>query len=148
MSIPPRPVTIVLMGEPVPWARTRINSSGAQFTPTKQRNTAAAFKIAAAQAMLETNRFARFDEPVRLDLHAEFSIPASWSAKKRAAAIIGAIRPGKRPDIDNLYKLVADACNQLVYRDDALVVETYQRKVYGVEPKLVVTVRPIAEAAA
>lgn len=149
MTVAPRhPVTIVLLGEPVAFARTRIDGNGAHFTPAKQRNTAAAFKVEAQRAMLETNRsMAVFDEPLRLDLLAEFGIPGSWSQRKRNAAIAGEIRPSKRPDIDNIYKLVADACNAVVYRDDALVVDVRMRKVYGVQPKIVVTVQP-AEGAA
>lgn len=138
------PITIVLMGEPVPFARSGHNGRQ-HFTPAKQRNTAAALRIVAQQAMHEANLGnAIFDEPLSLNLHAEFSIPTGWSQRKRAAAIAGVIRPGKRPDIDNLYKLAADALNTVVYRDDALIVEVYARKVYGVEPKLIVTVQPIS----
>ena len=139
-----RPVTIVLLGEPVPFARTG-HRGGQHFTPKKQRNTAAALKIEAGNAIKEL-RQAPFDEPVEMALHAEFAIPATWSNRKKSAAIAGEIRPGKRPDIDNLYKLAADALNTIVYRDDALVVDAKLRKVYGVEPKIVVTVRPAQRA--
>jgi Holliday junction resolvase RusA-like endonuclease len=81
-----------------------------------------------------------------MELLAEFGIPASWSKKKHGAAIRGEIRPGKRPDIDNLYKLVADSFNGIVYRDDALIVEVRARKIYGVQPKLLVTVQPAGMA--
>src|SRR5215472_2312954 len=67
------PVTVVLLGEPVAWARTRISNKGALFTPTRQRNNAAALQLAAQQAM---NGRAPFDCPIRLDLQAEFSIPS------------------------------------------------------------------------
>jgi Holliday junction resolvase RusA-like endonuclease len=139
------PVTVVLLGEPVAFARTRINGTGAHFTPTRQRNTAAALRIEAQQAMLVANHgMAVFDEPLRMDLTAEFSILASWSKRKRAAALVGEVRPGKRPDIDNLYKLAADALNGVVYRDDALIVEARLRKVYSGAPKIVITVQPAA----
>jgi Holliday junction resolvase RusA-like endonuclease len=131
------------MGEPVPFARMRLSRSGVHFVPAKQRNNAAALKVIAGSVMQEM-KASPFDEPLSLSLHAEFGIPASWSKKKRAAAIIGDIRPGKRPDIDNLYKLAADALNTVVYRDDALIVEVFARKVFGVEPKLIVTIKPIS----
>jgi Holliday junction resolvase RusA-like endonuclease len=136
------PVTICLLGEPVPFARTRHN--GAQhFLPQKQRNTAAAFRLQAQQAMLHSGAPA-FDEPLCLEMVTVFSIPRGWSQSKRNQAIMGNIRPGKRPDIDNLYKLVADAMNAIVYRDDALIVEARLRKVYGPTPKTVVTVAPVS----
>ena len=136
------PLTIVMMGEPVPFARTRINHAGGHFTPAKQRNAASVLKLLAQQEM---NGSPLFDEPLRMDLRAELAIPASWRAKKRARAVIGDIRPGGRPDIDNLYKLAADALQSVVFRNDSLIVEASLRKVYSTQPKLVVTVQRIGE---
>lgn len=138
------PVTVILLGEPVAWARARGGPSGTQhFTPPKQRNTMAALRVEARRSMREQG--ARpFDEPLRMDLRAEFPIPKSMAKRDRPLALTGTIRPGKRPDIDNLYKLAADALNTIVFRDDALIVEARLNKVYSDQPKLVITVRPIA----
>jgi Holliday junction resolvase RusA-like endonuclease len=88
------------------------------------------------------------DEPVSVELLAELPIPASWSKKRRNLAILGLIRPGTRPDLDNLFKLAADAMlNGVVVRNDTLVVEIRARKIYGLQPKLVVTVRPVTAPA-
>ena len=123
------PITVVLMGEPIPWARTRISNMGALFTPTRQRNNAAALKLAAQEAMASR---LPFDCPVQIDLQAEFSIPSSWSQRKQSAALRGEVRPGKRPDLTNLCKQVEDAFNTVVFRDDALIVEYgLLRKVYS-----------------
>jgi Holliday junction resolvase RusA-like endonuclease len=135
-----QPLTVVLLGEPTPWARTRIGN-GAIFTPPRQRNTAAALRMAAQSAMQEAG-IGTYSEPVCVTLRAEFGIPASWSKKKRAAAILGMLRPG-RPDIDNVWKLVGDAFNAVVFRDDALVCELHIDKRYSLSPKLTVTVRPL-----
>jgi Holliday junction resolvase RusA-like endonuclease len=140
------PITITLLGEPVAFARMRLSRMNAHFVPPLQRNAAAALKIAAGDAMRQAGA-AMFDEPLALDLLAEFHIPFTWSKKKHAAAIIGIVRPGKRPDIDNIYKLAADALSGIVYRDDALIVDVRCRKLYGVQPKLVVTVQPAERAA-
>src|SRR5262249_47636222 len=136
---PGRSVTVVLIGEPIPWVRTRINNRGALFTPARQRDNAAALKLAAQQAMASR---LPFDCPVRVDLQAEFLIPSSWSQRNQSAALRGEVRPGKRPDLSNLCKQVEDAFNTVVFRDDALIVEYgLLRKVYSHSPKLVVTVR-------
>jgi Holliday junction resolvase RusA-like endonuclease len=140
-----QPITVWLLGEPVPYARMRLSKTGAHFVPAPQRNFAAVLRIEAGNAMLHAHA-PMFDEPLRMELLAEFGIPASWSKKKHGAAIRGEIRPGKRPDIDNLYKLVADSFNGIVYRDDALIVEVRARKIYGVQPKLLVTVQPAGMA--
>ena len=139
------PVTVVLLGEPVAFARMRLNRAlGSHYVPAHQRNTAAAMRLAAEYAMREQGA-TMFDVPLRVELVAEFTIPASWSKKKRAAALLGQVRPG-RPDIDNIYKLMADAFSGVVYRDDCLVAELGASKRYSVQPKLVVTVAPIGQA--
>lgn len=136
---PNDPVTILLMGEPVAWARTRLGLRHVPFTPKRQRNNAATLRLAAQDVMAGR---APLDCALRVDLSAEFGIPASWSKKKQAAALTGEIRPTKRPDLSNVIKQVEDAFNGVVYRDDALIVEYGRlRKVYSGSPKLVVTVR-------
>jgi len=139
------PITVSLLGVPTPFARMRLSRGGIHYVPPEQRNAAAALRIAAAEAMRHGGH-AVLDEALSLTLLAEFPVPGSWSKKRRNLAILGEIRPGGRPDIDNLYKLAADAMSGIVYRDDALIVECRLRKVYGVQPKLVVTVAPIAAA--
>ena len=139
-----RPLTVVLLGEPTAWARTRVSRTGHLFTPRPQRNTAAALRMA-AQTEMQKLGISTFCEPLSLSLRAEFAIPASWSKKKRGAAILGMLRPG-RPDIDNIIKLVNDAFNYVVFRDDALIAEIRAEKRYSLEPKLTITVRPLLRA--
>ena len=141
------PVTVVLLGEPVAWARTRPGrqangSGGFAVTPKRQRNNAAALQIVAMEAMAGRKPF---DEPVRVDFEAQFPIPASWSRRKRELALRGELRPAKKPDLSNIAKQFEDAFNGVVFRDDALIVEYGRaRKVYSDQPKIVVTVQPIA----
>jgi Holliday junction resolvase RusA-like endonuclease len=133
------------MGEPVAWARTRLGLRGIPFTPKAQRNNAATLRLAAQDAM---DGRSPLDCALRIDLSAEFGIPASWSKKRVAAAIAGAIRPTKRPDLSNIIKQVEDALNGVVFRDDALIVEYGRiRKVYSTHPKLIVTVKTIEAGA-
>lgn len=134
-------VNIELAGEPIAWARTRISKSGVLFNPTKQRNTAAAFKIVAMAAMQGRPPF---DCPVAVSFFAYFPVPASWSGKKQKAALAGNIWPTRRPDLSNLVKLFEDACNGIVFRDDALIVSyLWLKKAYGPSPHISVTVQPI-----
>lgn len=134
-------VIVVLMGEPVAWARTRLGPNNVPFNPTKQRNNAAALQVVAMEAMAGRDLF---DCALRVDMEAQFSIPASWSQRKREAAMRGEIRPAKRPDLSNIVKQVEDAFNGVVYRDDSLIVEYGKlRKVYSGQPKIVVAIQPM-----
>lgn len=76
---------------------------------------------------------------------AVFPVPQSWSRKKRAAALIGQIRPAKKPDADNVLKALGDSLNGIVFVDDSQIVDARITKKYGDRPRLVATVAPIGE---
>ena len=73
----------------------------------------------------------------------ELPVPASWSKARRAAAIAHNVRPTGKPDLDNYIKAALDAINGIVIADDAQGVEINARKVYGINPKVVLTVTPL-----
>ena len=134
-------VTIVLLGTPVPWARTAGGRTVGLFTPAKQRRNAQTLAVLAQQEMLGR---APFDGPIELNMLAAFPVPASWSGKKRAAALRQEIFPAKRPDLSNLLKQVEDSLNGVVFRDDALIVQAQIAKIYGEEPQIVVTISTLS----
>ena len=67
---------------------------------------------------------------VAVSVTAFFPVPQSYSKGKRKACIDGHIRPDKKPDIDNVLKVVLDALNGLAYDDDKQVIEAICRKYY------------------
>lgn len=67
---------------------------------------------------------------VSVSVTAFFPVPKSYSKGKRKACIGGDIRPDKKPDIDNVLKVVLDALNGLAYDDDKQVIEAICRKYY------------------
>src|SRR5262245_45057771 len=75
------------------------------------------------------------DCELRLRVTAVFAVPASWSKKRQGEALGGIIRPSVKPDDDNLIK-IRDAFKGVIFRDDALFVETVVRKFYGTTPLL------------
>ena len=81
--------------------------------------------------------------PVHLEIIAIFPVPASYSKAKRQACLMGDIFPTKKPDLDNIEKLVCDSLNGVVFEDDVQVVRVSARKIYGEKPRLIVTVTPI-----
>ncbi len=136
------PVTIVLPGDPVAFARTRTNSSGTRFNPKKQQRYAFAARW---QAIIAMGSRPPFDCAVRMDLEAQFGIAASWPQKKKDAALVGDIRPVKVPDLTNIAKIIEDAFNHIIYKDDAQIVEYgVLRKVYSTTPQVIITVQPVA----
>lgn len=75
-----------------------------------------------------------------LDVVAYLPIPASWPKWKRDHARLDFLQPTGKPDADNALKIVADACNGIVWRDDAQVVEARIIKRYSDTPRVEVSI--------
>ena len=136
------PITISLAGPPQGKGRARAFMRAghiSHYTPEKTRSYEGMIRTAAMEALGAEG--VPFDCPVEFELRAVFQPPASWSQKKQAAAITGEIKPGKKPDLDNVCKAWNDALNGVVYRDDSLIVRMTLEKRYGPAPLVVVTVR-------
>ena len=67
-----------------------------------------------------------------LDVSVLVAIPASWSKKKQAAAQAGDVRPTGKPDNSNMLKLIEDALNGVLWKDDAQIVSVSMTK-FGAE---------------
>lgn len=80
-------------------------------------------------------------EPIIVQITAKFSIPKSFSKKKRYDAIDGFIKPAKKPDCDNIAKIICDALNGIAYDDDKQIVELLVVKEYGENPKVIVEIQ-------
>lgn len=82
------------------------------------------------------------DGPIDLRVVAYMPIPASWSNRKRAAALADQIRPIGKPDFDNLMKGLCDAFKQIVWTDDSRVTDPAGPwKRYSDRPRLHIEVR-------
>jgi Holliday junction resolvase RusA-like endonuclease len=140
---PPRKsaaVVIELLGEPKGKGRPRfVRATGRAYTPQKTASYEACLQHEAALAMV--NR-PRIEGAVRVQVSAYFAVPQSWSAKQRDAALSGVIRPTKRPDWENVAKML-DALNGVVWRDDAQIVSGLIEKYFSDRPRLSVQVVPI-----
>jgi len=81
--------------------------------------------------------------PVWVSLLVYLPIPSSWSKKRQYMALEGQIKPTTKPDLDNTFKLSADACNGIVWHDDKQIVEASVAKFYSDRPRLVLTVKEV-----
>lgn len=48
-----------------------------------------------------------------------------------------------KPDLDNLAYLVTNAMKGIIYQDDSQIVEKYERKQYGLDPRIVIEIRDL-----
>ena len=74
-----------------------------------------------------------FPKGTELEMHIEayFSIPKSVSRKKAALMLDRQIRPTKKPDADNIIKIIADSLNGIAYYDDSQIVSCKCDKYYS-----------------
>jgi Holliday junction resolvase RusA-like endonuclease len=81
-----------------------------------------------------------FAGPLEFHYEAIFSVPKSYSNKKREAALEGLHAYTKSPDLDNLVKIIQDAMNGIVFLDDRQITDLISSKRYGPEDGVRVTV--------
>ena len=60
-----------------------------------------------------------------------YSIPKSTPKKNIEPMLAGKIRPCKKPDIDNIIKIIFDALNGVAYKDDTQIFEVHAVERYG-----------------
>jgi Holliday junction resolvase RusA-like endonuclease len=138
------PITVIIRGPAAAKGRPRFTRRGIAFTPARTREYEGHARFAAQLAIGDQPPFAG---PVALTALIEIPIPGSWSKRRTAAAIVGNIRPTSRPDVDNFLKAGMDAINGIVIADDSLIVQVIAEKKYGIDPKLVLRITPLAAAA-
>lgn len=136
------PIKITVPGPPIGKGRhrsaySRDGSGNLKFHAYTPSKTRVYDRLVRDEAALAMNGRKPFDCAVMLSLLAYFPIPKSWPKAKREAAL----HHTSKPDADNVLKAIADALNGIVYRDDALAVETYVRKLYDANPRVEITVQ-------
>ena len=141
-------ITFIVPGAPQGKGRPRVGSIGGHarmFTPAKTVAYEGLIAHAAQQAMAGR---ALLDEPVSCRVLIVAPVPASWSKRKQADALAGAVFPTTKPDADNVVKAIFDGLNGVLWRDDVLVVDLAVRKRYGATPRVEVAVEPVATSGA
>lgn len=116
--------------EPIAKARARTVVHGGKvqsYTPTSTKAAEWAIRGAFMKAT-EGRPFYIEAEPVMLSVTFYLRRPKSLPKRKQI--------PTTRPDIDNLYKLVADALNAYAYYDDSQISTAIIQKRYGNPPRV------------
>lgn len=80
--------------------------------------------------------------PLQATVTAIFSPPESISRKKKQKLLEQKFYT-KKPDCDNIEKIVFDALNGLAYNDDSQICDVYTKKRYGEIPMVRVSLREL-----
>lgn len=125
-------IAFCVPGEPQGKARpkvTRLKNGGSHtYTPDK---TVAYEELIRLRYCDAADGF-RFEagKPLRMRVVAFYGIPKSKPKKTKTAMLLNRIRPTKKPDFDNIFKIICDALNGIAYADDAQIVEAQISKVF------------------
>ena len=114
----------VVLGEPQGKGRPRFSKVGPHVKTRTPDETILYENLIRSEYQRQCGS-ARFPDETQLDVRilAFYPVPSSVSKKKRRMMLDHQIRPGKKPDWDNIGKVVTDSLNQIAYRDDAQVVD-------------------------
>lgn len=135
-------VKFTIPGEPQGKGRPRFSRQGNNVVTHTPDQTLVYENLVRTMYMKYARNY-RFPDDVPLDVrvYAYYTIPKSISKKKHQEMLDKKIRPMKKPDFDNIGKVICDSLNGVAYRDDAQVVDAQVRKFYSDEPRVVVTIQ-------
>lgn len=147
----------IVPGEPQGKARPRFARRGryvSTYTPKETQNYEALVRYCAVSARTQKG-IKPISAEMGLGIKAYFKIPKSYSKKRKEKCLKGDERPSKKPDSDNIAKIVLDGLNpkmklnhalhraenvqEGLYLDDKQVVSLNVEKWYAEEPRVVIT---------
>lgn len=127
-------------GAPYGKARHRTTRTGIAYTPAETVRYENLVKTIFKQ---QQGEWELTQKPIVMVVTAVFPIPKSASKSARSLMAAGVARPTKRPDWDNIGKVISDSLNEIAYKDDSQVVCAHVEKYYGEIPCVNVTMETI-----
>lgn len=119
-------MTVVVEGKIRAKARPRFNTkTGRAFTTKDTINYESWVRLCYQE---QCNKF--FASYVRADITVYHKVPKSYSKAKLSDIRKHKLYPDKKPDVDNIAKIVLDSLNGIAYDDDKQVIELVVIKRY------------------
>tara|TARA_B100001564_G_scaffold3978_2_gene3494 strand:- start:1371 stop:1829 length:459 start_codon:yes stop_codon:yes gene_type:complete len=121
-------LTMVIPGEPVSQGRPRFSTHGGYaraYDPKKSREGKQSVKYFADAAMLDAG-IGVLIGPIGMQI--QFGIKLPKSQERKRTPVPRKWRT-KKPDLDNMIKLVKDACSGIVFLDDNQIVKMSAEKI-------------------
>ena len=125
-------------GRVVGKGRPRINTNtGITYTPTPTKD----YETLIQQYFLvKYPRYKPIENRVKVEVVAYLAIPKSTPKKNIDNMLNNEISPTKKPDIDNILKVILDALNKFAYYDDNLVCKIEVEKRYSMDEKIYIKI--------
>lgn len=136
-------IEFAILGEPVAQGRPRAGKTRrgktVLYDPKKSRDFKTYVKLSASQHAPKNP----LQGPIHLEVSIFRPIPKSFSKKKTAKAEARLLRPTTKPDSSNYVKLIEDALNGVIWKDDSQIVSLVVHKFYSQKPRVNIRVNEI-----
>lgn len=127
-----------VIGEIKGKARPRVNTYTCQvYTPTSTKDYENLIK---QYFQIKYPKYVPFENRVSVTIKAYFKVPKTTTKKDKALIEEGKLSPTKKPDIDNVVKIVLDALNKMAFKDDNQITKLQVEKFYGEEEKIYIKI--------
>lgn len=114
--------------------RPRVNTSTAiAYTPVKTKEYEELIK---QYFIIKYRAIKPLEGRLSVTIKAHFSIPKNTNKSNTEEMLNNKISPVKKPDIDNIAKIVLDALNKLAFKDDNQITKLNVEKIYSEEEKI------------
>ena len=130
-------IAFSIPGEPKGNARPRV-ANGHEHPPSGTMSYEARVVQAYRKRYADRVRWEK-GVPLRMRIMACYGVPAG-TAPKRKVQMLREL-PAKKPDADNIGRIVADALSGIAYCNDAQIVDLQVRKAYAEKPHVFVEIR-------
>ena len=125
-------------GKGIGKGRPRLNSyTGVVYTPTRTKDYES---LVEQYFLLKYPRFKILEGRIKVNIIAYFSIPKTTKKTEINEMLDNNISPTKKPDIDNIVKVVLDSMNKFAFRDDNQITKLEVEKKYALEDKVYVKI--------
>jgi Holliday junction resolvase RusA-like endonuclease len=117
-------------------ARTFYNSSMGRMQSITPERTVLYENLIKLMYQHEAHGEQMDEGPLMAVIAAYYEPPKSASKKQLDAMLNGKSFPMKKPDLDNIIKVVLDALNGVAYHDDKSIIGVAATKAYDMEPRV------------
>lgn len=125
-------------GKVIGKGRPRLNTyTGIVYTPTKTKDYET---LVEQYFLLKYPRFKVLEGRLKVSIVAYFAIPKSTKKSDINGMLENNISPTKKPDIDNIVKIVLDSMNKFAFKDDIQITKLDVEKKYGLEEKVCIKI--------
>lgn len=119
-------------------ARPRVNTYTCKaYTPTDTKDYENLIK---QYFKIKYPRYETLEGRIFVKIKAFFKIPKNTTKKNEEKMLKGSLSPTKKPDIDNIVKIVLDALNKMAFKDDNQITKLEVEKFYSEEEKIFVRI--------